>query len=371
MQEQNTPLILIVDDEKAILKTLKDALTDEGFRVETLSQGKKALDLIGKLIPDLLLLDIFMPNCNGLELLSQIKKEFPDQKVMMISGFGNIPIAIEAIQKGAIDFFEKPLNLDEILHKIAFLKESDRKIKEVTPYQADKNLLRKCGVIGESNLFLELIEQTERLAPHSIPILISGEVGTGKTLLARYIHEKSSLKNLVTIDCQTLEESTSKNIFAKHMLEQTPETFYLKHVDLLSNANQKNLLLVLEKKENKTCRIIASTRKSLFHAMREEQFNTSLFYHLNRAPLEVPPLRKRAYDIPLLLNHYLAHYNRIHNKTITLTTQSIRQLKNHSWPGNIVELKSFLQNLVVTSDNFSVITPNQLDQHKQIHERSL
>jgi len=325
MESQTAPLILIIDDEKAILKTLKDALTDEDFRVETLSQGK----------------------------------------------FGNIPIAIEAIQKGAIDFFEKPLNLDEILHKISFLKGGDSEVKEATPYQADKNLLRECGIIGESNLFLELIEQAERLAPHSIPILISGETGTGKALLTRYIHEKSSQEKLVTIDCQTLEEQTSQEIFAKQILTKTPQTLYLKHIDLLSNANQKNLLLVLEKEQNKACRIIASTRTSLFHAMREKQFNTSLFYHLNRAPLEVPPLRKRAYDIPLLLNYYLSLYSKQYKKTITLNTKSIRQLKNYAWPGNVIELENFLQNLVITSDNFNVITPNQLDQHKQINERKI
>ena len=123
MANSNQPLILIIDDEQAILKTLQDALTDEDYKVITLDEGQKALHTIGEIIPDLILLDIFMPNCNGLKLLSQIKKEFPDQKIIIISGFGNIPIAIEAIKNGAIDFIEKPLNLDEILHKISFLKE--------------------------------------------------------------------------------------------------------------------------------------------------------------------------------------------------------------------------------------------------------
>ena len=157
------------------------------------------------------------------------------------------------------------------------------------------------------------------------------------------------------------QDAKRGKIFTKHILIKEPETLYLKHVDLLSNENQKNLLFVLEIEQNKFCRIIASTRKSLFHAMREEQFNTSLFYHLNRAPLEVPPLRKRAYDIPLLLNYYLSLYSKQYKKTITLNTKSIRQLKNNQWPGNVTELKSLLQQLVIINDSYNVIAPEQLE----------
>jgi len=186
----NSPLLLIIDDEITILKTLKEALEDEKFRVETLSDGNKSLDLIGKLIPDLILLDIFMPNCNGLELLKKIKKEYPQQKIIIISGFGNIPMAIEATKNGALDFIEKPLNLDDILSKILFLKKENH--QKPTNKTETKNL-EIYGIVGQSYLFLELIQQAEQVANLSLPLLIYGQHGTGKTLLSKYIHQKSPL----------------------------------------------------------------------------------------------------------------------------------------------------------------------------------
>jgi len=355
------PLILIIDDEEAILQTLKDALTDESYRIETLSDGNKALDAIGKLIPDLILLDIFMPNCNGLELLVRIKKEFPDQMVITISGFGNIPMAIEAIQKGACDFIEKPLNLDEILNKISFLQESHGTAKP--DYQTDASLLRDCNIIGESNLFLELIQQAERLAPHQFPITIYGEHGVGKTSLAAYIHKKSVVGQEGNDFIVVSSEVSSDADYAEQLkqLFDTPQqqTVYIKHIEQLNPSNQKVLLGFLE--QNKRHRIIASSKVPLFDAVRSNTFNESLFHFLNTAPLEVPPLRKRPYDIPLLINHYIANYNTEYNKKIVLTTRSIRHLRNHQWSGNIDELKYVAKGIVTCSNSdYSVITPHEL-----------
>jgi len=290
MKPSNAPLILIIDDEEAILQTLKDALTDESYRIETLSDGNKALDAIGKLIPDLILLDIFMPNCNGLELLVRIKKEFPDQAVITISGFGNIPMAIEAIQKGACDFIEKPLNLDEILNKISFLQKSDG--AEKPDYQTDASLLRDCNIIGESNLFLELIQQAERLAPHQFPITIYGEHGVGKTSLAAYIHKKSALaqNNFIVIS----SELSSDADYAEKLkqLFDTPQqqTLYIKHIEQLNTANQKVLLGFFE--DNKRHRIIASSKVPLFNAVRSNTFNESLFHFFKHRTTRSPALKK-------------------------------------------------------------------------------
>ncbi|MBU1007935.1 response regulator [Candidatus Dependentiae bacterium] len=349
------PLILILDDEETILQTLKDALVDEAYQVETLriasqQDGHQASFLIGELIPDLILLDIFMPNCNGLQLLTQIKKEYPDQKIMIISGFGTIPIAIEAVQKGAIDFIEKPLNLDEILSKIDFLKKSP--IQNTEPKQTNTSERQAYNIIGESNLFLELIQQSDRLAPHQFPILIYGEYGAGKSTLAHYIHKKSGLheSQFETIDCQTIP---------KKICDFDAKTIFLKNIDQLGPDEQVTMLKLL-KNNNKT-RIIASSTRSLFHLMQDCKFNTSLFALLNKAPLEIAPLRKRPYDIPLLVNHYLSLYNTKHKKRTVFTTQSIRALRNHTWPGNICELKQVIENIVIhaTQDN-AVITPDKL-----------
>lgn len=354
MNKHKNPLILIIDDEEAILTTLKAALTDEEYRVETLSQGQKALEKIGKLIPDLILLDIFMPNCNGLKLLAQIKKEYPNQKVIIISGFGNVPIAIEAVKNGAIDFIEKPLNLDEILNKISFLKEKEE--KKVSQYETDKALLRECNIIGESNLFLELIQQTEKLAPYNFPILIYGEHGTGKSSLARYIHKKGNkLGDFITVNGETLCQESET--FLKKHFENDAKTIYIKHIDELGPKHQKILLSLLDDKN----RIIASSKTSLFELMQKKKFHESLFYHLNKAPLEVPPLRKRPYDIPLLVDYYLNKYNEKHKKKVVFTTQSIRLLRNHKWPGNIVELAQAIEKIVAYSNkDYEVTTPEHL-----------
>ena len=158
---EKKPLLLIIDDEESILKMLKESLEDENYRVKTLIDGNKALDTIGKILPDLVLLDIFMPNCNGIKLLEKIKKEYPQQKIIMISGFGNISIAIEASKKGALDFIEKPLNLDEILMKISFLKEE--KSEKNSEISVAENL-ESYGIIGQSYLFQELVQQIKQVS---------------------------------------------------------------------------------------------------------------------------------------------------------------------------------------------------------------
>jgi len=367
MKHDNNPLILIIDDEQAILQTLRDALTDESYRIETLADGNKALDMIGKLIPDLILLDIFMPNCHGLQLLARIKKEYPDQQVIIISGFGNISIAIEAIKKGAIDFIEKPLNLDEILTKIGFLHTQsttietlhDKEQKTRFDHKQDIPLRKQWTIIGESNLFLELVQQTQRLAPYRFPILIYGEHGTGKSSLARYIHEYAAQEQATKSLFTTLACDTIPLPIEKLFSSPVPQTIYLKQVDHLNETDQKTLLFFMQ--QNTTHRIIASSTTSLFHAMKDDNFHESLFYLLNKAPLEVPPLRKRPYDIPLLINHYLSHYNMRHEKKIVFTTKGIRQLRNYGWQGNISELKNVIENIVAqATEDYSVVTPREL-----------
>lgn len=401
MRQKNNPLILIIDDEEAILQTLKDALTDESYRVQTLSQADKALEMVGKLIPDIVLLDIFMPHYNGLKLLAQMKKEFPDQKVIIISGFGTIPIAIEAIEKGALDFIEKPLNLDEILNKIEFLKEKSGLNPTATarvspgeatppanPYHVDNDLLRTCNIVGQSHLFLELIEQGERLAPHPFPILIYGEQGTGKTTLALYIHKKGISEKapgdqgvntedttdlFEVVNCDALLEKESVERLTACLSTDKPKTLFLKQIETLSPASQKVLLSFLEQSEERlsgrlsgklsrsSIRLIASSDPSLFHIMQRGSFNRSLFCLLNKAPIEVPPLRKRPYDIPLLINYYLSYYNAKHNSRVVLTTQSIRLLRNRKWPGNIRDLRQAIENLIIHADrHHQVITPKDL-----------
>jgi len=336
----NKPFILIVDDEEAILKSLKDGLTDESYRVETISKGENALDTIGKLIPDIVLLDIFMPNCNGLKLLEKIKKEYPNQKVIIISGFGTVPIAVEAIKNGATDFIEKPLNLDEIINKIESLICCEKK-QYNSPEIQNKNISQQCDIVGESNLFLELINQVNILARHRIPILLYGEPGVGKSSLAKYIHylNNGSHKDFLEINCETITENFEK-IFLKE------KTLYLKNIDALPEKLQRSLLSIL-KNNNALPHIIVSSRSCLFRLTKQQKFSSSLFFHLNKAPIEIPPLRKRSHDIPLLINFFLEQYNSKYGGNIDLTQKAIRILCAKTWPGNITELKNTIQKIVM------------------------
>ncbi|MFH1461504.1 MAG: response regulator [bacterium] len=341
------PLILVIDDEAAILSTLKEILEDEGYRVENLSDGNKAIETIGKLIPDLVLLDIFMPNCNGIKILEQIKKEYPHQKVVMISGFGNISIAIESIKKGALNFIEKPLNIDEILSKISFLK--DEKLIDDKNDEFKKDL-KNYEIIGSSYLFLELIQQINQIINLEFPLLIYGEHGTGKTLLTKYIHQNSNLKNedLITIDCSALQE-TEVILKIKDFYLNKKGIIYIKHINNLTLNAQKKLLSMIAADKQKKQRLIASSTISIFKLVQTKLFNSALYHKLNITPLEIPSLNKRKYDIPLLVDFFLKKENQKHKKSIALNTKSIRLLRNNYWQGNVTQLKNLIEQIVVCS----------------------
>lgn len=331
------PLILIVDDELPILKTLKESLEDEGFFVQTLSDASKLCVMIGKIVPDLVLLDIFMPNQNGLTLLSQIKKEYPAQKVMMISGFGTIQIALQALKEGAVDFIEKPLNLDEILPKItAATTENNNPIKSSQKYES-------YGFIGQSNYFLELMRQIELAAPFNFPILLQGKSGVGKASLVYFIHQKSNFAQFpcITIDVTSLTEAKITKLFTEQ------KTIYLPHIEQLDLQLQQLLAKTIEQHTG-IIRCIASTTQSLWHKLQTKECDPTLFRLLQTFPLEIPSLKNRSGDIPLLIHHFLEQANKEQNKNVSLSPSSIRLLRNKTWEkNNITELKNTINKLVL------------------------
>lgn len=347
------PSLLIIDDEDAILETLQASLEDEGFTVQTLNDGSKILDTIGTLVPDAILLDIFMPNINGLELLEKIKREYPMQPVIIISGYGTVPMAVDAIKKGARDFIEKPLNLEEVLTKLSFLKEDASTLSSIEHTEAIN--LNRLDIVGQSELFLEFMTQVRKTAALKIPALIYGLQGTGKSLIAHYLafcHFQQD-KVIKTIDC------TQQDNF-KEKLMPTDGTIFFKNIQELSNDNQKKALEFIIA-HSETTKIIASALPDLFTRMQHGFFNSMLFYKLNSIPLEIVPLNKRRYDIPLLTDHFLSKANTLLAKNALLNTRSIRVLRNHNWIGNITQLKNVIDCAVAsTTDHNRVITPEIL-----------
>lgn len=352
------PLILVIDDEQPILDIIQESLSDEGFRVKTLSEPEKALSRIGELIPDLILLDIFMPNINGLELLEKIKREYPHQKVIMISGFGTISTAIEAMNKGALSFIEKPLNLDEILEKIAFLKKS----KNITD---KKEIKEDCNFIGESYLFKELVRSIHCVANLNLPILIYGHHGTGKTSAAKYLHsiKGNDVKTFEVIDCAI---PMNLNLIKLNEIK----TIYLKNINLLSQEQQK-LVLQLVQKIKKSIQIIASSTQQLFKLFQTGKFQGNLFYELNALPIEIPKLDKRRHDIPLLVNHFLNTSNQKNNSQQILSTSAIRLLRNTNWPGNVRQLKDVMCSILSALPEKQVVQAEDiypfLDERKTLY----
>ncbi|MFH0898061.1 MAG: response regulator, partial [bacterium] len=340
---EKKPVVLIVDDEEIILKTLKEVLEDEGYSVQTVAQASQTLDHIGKLIPDIVLLDIFMPKTNGLDLLTQIKKEYPGQKVIMISGYGNIPIALESIQKGALDFIEKPLNLDDILSKISFLKRDVQWEEACDVLVRPEHDYELHGIVGKSFLFQELMSHIQQVALLDLPALIYGQYGTGKSLFANYIHNKGHLSaySFITIDCA----GRGNFDFSDAMFEKTG-TFYFKNIQELSLELQKKFLSWLESTDFSLKRVLASSNVPLFNCVKNGSFNSVLFHKLNIIPLEIPALNKRRHDIPLLAHYFLGKENKKQNKSIIFSNSSIRLLRNHDWKGNIGELKQSIEKTV-------------------------
>lgn len=351
----DTPSVLIVDDEQAILETLQGSLEDEGFIVKTINDGSMALSTIGSLVPDVVLLDIFMPNSNGLELLEKIKREYPAQPVIVISGYGTVSIAVDALKKGACDFIEKPLNLEEVLAKLSFLKKEEKSLHDTCINTPAYHNLSSFGIIGNSELFLEFIQQAYKTAQLKIPALIYGNQGTGKSLIARYIayHHHKEEKPFISIDCSQQD--------ALNALAGINGTVFFKNIHELSVEDQKKALSFIITHEAST-KIIASALPDLFARVQNGTFNSSLFYHLNNIPLEIVPLNKRRYDIPLLAQYFLDQANNFLQKNAVFNVKSIRILRNHNWTGNITQLKTIVEYLVKSlPDDQSVITPDSVE----------
>ncbi len=355
------PLILIVDDEQAILKMLKNLLEDEEYHVHTLDDPTKVLETVGQLIPDLVLLDIFMPKISGLELLRALKKEYPHQKTMIISGFGTISVAVDALRLGALDFIEKPLNLDDILSKLYFLKQDTLGLDY--DVSVPKNNYEDFGIIGQSYLFSELMRSIEQIAPLHLPLLLYGGHGVGKTLMARYIHHKryQDTAPFFLFDCQEQPDL----VRIKEMLGTGfVGTVYLKHLNYLSLAHQQELLSILRAHRNNTICFIASSFESLFSLVQKNKFNASLFHFFNVVPLEIPSLNICRYDIPLLIHHFSNEENKQQNKQIIFSVASIRMLRNTHWVGNIAQLKEYIKTIVTLAPAcMDVITPEFLQKY--------
>jgi len=365
--------ILIVDDEQSIRESLTGILQDEKFRTLLATTGEEALAILKSENPDLILLDIWMPGMDGLETLEQIREIYPEQMVVMMSGHGTIETAVKATKLGAYDFIEKPLSLEKVLlciqnaFKVGELLVENRTLKA--------KLAREHEMIGDSPVIRQLKQQIEVAAPTSGWVLITGENGTGKELVARAIHFLSRRKHkmFVEVNCAAIpEELIESELFGhekgaftgatnprKGKFDQAHEgTLFLDEIGDMSLKTQAKILRILQEKKfervggNRTIevdvRVIAATNKDLQAEIRAGNFREDLFYRLNVLPFNVPSLRERREDIPMLANHFLELFCRQESRDIKfLTENSLDALVRYSWPGNVRELKNIIERLAI------------------------
>lgn len=345
------PLILIIDDEPAITTMLRASLEDEGFVVHALADGSRVMDTIGALTPDMVLLDIFMPNFDGLAELRNIKRVYPHQNIIMLSGFGTIKLATSALHNGARDFIEKPYDLNELLAKLAFLK---------TPPTSTPSLLQATTeLVGQSALFNELLAHARLIAPLTAPVIIYGPAGSGKTLLAQYLHAHSThtQEKLLTTTPAQLNTQTQQKSLSTSSTTHTQEhlfgvgTVFIRHLDHATPPEQLAILAHVQAHPN--IRYIASSSPNLFAKLAAGTFNRQLFCAFNATPIEIASINKRRYDIPLLVAHFA--------KTSKFTPGAIRLLRNYQWTGDVAQIKQVIATLI-TQASHAIIDERALQQ---------
>lgn len=386
-----SPCILIVDDDPHIQSMLAEFLSDEGFRAVTAESAKAAAAAVRREVPDLVLLDMRLSDGNGLELLkSQLLPELGPYRVIMLSAFASQKDAEDAVQAGAFDYVSKPVSLPKLAITIRNCLRLQELTREIAMLAPDGNVPASLSdIVGMSPCILELTDQVKRVAPYDVPILILGESGSGKELVARVLHTLSGRRQapFVPLDCGAIpHELVESELFgheagaftgATHAKPGRMEraehgTLLLDEVGNLPLAVQAKFLRVLQFKEfdrlggrspmKADVRILAATNANLEEMVAAGTFRRDLYYRLNTVVLRVPSLRDRRADIPLLAHLMLMRANRAYGTKVQgISAQALRLLEEQPWPGNIRELENSIRAAVIVADR--IIRPQHLPAH--------
>ncbi|TVQ26047.1 MAG: sigma-54-dependent Fis family transcriptional regulator [Spirochaetaceae bacterium] len=367
--------VLIIDDEEGIRDVLSRILEDEGYRVFVAEDGIDGLQIAGSNRIDLVFLDVWLPNMGGIDVLKELRNAHPDVEVVVISGHANIDLAVKAVKLGAYDFLEKPLGIDRVTtvakNALAFetLKRENRLLKN--------RLVHQDQIVGESRAFADVIALIDQSARSDSRVLIVGENGTGKELVAREIHRRSdrSTGPFVEVNCaaipDTLLESElfghEKGAFTSAVNQRRGKfetadggTIFLDEIGDMSLSAQAKVLRVIQEMRFERVggdspievdvRVIAATNRDLRALVDRGGFREDLFFRLNVIPIEVPPLRDRTDDIPLLAEHFLNEFRRGDQPVRTMTPDAVDLLREYHWPGNVRELKNLFERISIMSD---------------------
>jgi|UniRef100_A0A7C5EKY5 two-component system nitrogen regulation response regulator NtrX len=378
--------ILVVDDEPQIRETLSGLLKDEGFEVMTSPDGEQALHTVREELPDLVLLDLALPGKDGLEVLRDLKELYPTLPVIIISAYGSVENAVKATRLGAYDFIEKPPHADKILLTVRNALEMARLFEENRRLRQQAAPVRE--IIGQSEAIRQLREKLRLVAPTSASVLITGENGTGKELVARALHHLSrrAHRPFVEVNCAAIPEDLIESELFGHekgaftgatsrrqgKFDLAHEgTLFLDEIGDMSLKTQAKILRILEEQRFERVggsrpiqvdvRVVAATNKNLEEEIAKGTFREDLYHRINVIPLSVPPLRERREDIPLLVQHFLqevAQENQSPPKI--LTPRALEVLKAQPWPGNVRELRNYIWRLQLLTTK-TIIDVEDLD----------
>ncbi|VAX30196.1 Response regulator of zinc sigma-54-dependent two-component system [hydrothermal vent metagenome] len=382
MQSKNKARVLIVDDEDIVRASCRKLLKPHGYRVSEAENAGRALKLMDTMSFDLVLSDLKLPDASGIELLKDIKEGYPDTEVILMTGYGTVFTAVEAMKLGAYDYVEKPFRPEELVSLAGraierkSLREENIRLKKELSAQYIKN------IVGTSKAMEKVFRLIGTVAPTASTVLITGESGTGKELVARAVHYNSPRKDrpFVVIDCGTLaDELIESELFGhkrgaftgavtdkKGLIEEAEGgTLFLDEIGNLPLPLQSKLLRVLQEKEYRPVgdkkatkvdtRFITATNKDLPAMVKAGTFREDLFYRLDIFPIHVPPLRERREDIPLLAYHFLKKYSDELGKEIkNISAEAMRILSSCRWPGNIRELENTIQRAILLADNSTI-----------------
>jgi DNA-binding NtrC family response regulator len=373
--------LLLVEDEAPLRQAIAEQLGDRGYHVRQAESGEAALAHLAEFAFDIIVTDLRLPGIDGSAVIEAAVARYPHIIAIVVTGFGTVKDAVEAIKRGAWDFVSKPFQIDELLHVLESSMEQ-RRLKSENAYLRSQleERYRFEGIVGKSRPMERLFQLLETVAPTNSTILVTGETGTGKEVVARAIHHNSSRRvhRFVALNCSAIPETLLEAELFGHVrgaftgavgnrqgrLEQAHKgTLFLDEVGTMSAALQMKLLRVLQEREFERVgdshtikvdvRVIGATNSDLARLVAEGQFREDLYYRLNVIPVQLPPLRERREDIPLLVQHFLARFEADRNANVkapsqklTVSQEAMRRLMAYAWPGNVRQLENAVERAV-------------------------
>jgi DNA-binding NtrC family response regulator len=365
--------VLVIDDESANVESLQRIFDREGMRVLTATSGQKALELCRNHRVHVALTDLMMPGMDGISVIKALATVSPDTEVVVMTAYGTVETAVNAMREGAYDFVEKPLKRVQIVKTIRKAAERQALVSENRDLKRELTQLKHKSIVGSSAILRRSLAVASQAAPSSANVLVLGESGTGKELLARHVHEHSNRKGeFVAVNLAALPETIVESEIFGHekgaftgasnrregrIAQARGGTLFLDEIGELSQHVQVKLLRVLQegeyeplggRTEKADFRLIAATNRDLTKEVAEGRFREDLFYRLNVIAITCPPLRDRSEDVPLLVDHFVEVYCRKNNReTLRVSREVLDRLCGHSWPGNVRELENVIERAVV------------------------